>query len=173
MYLVLFCCTMGGCQSDEIVAPEEIYGWYSQRNSGFNFDLPVQEIGNCSSNVGVPLRIENRGKNEVYLFIYCNTNANYAVDTIPKVDNLRIGKTSVDSISIPYLREGPYTLKDIQYGIFDQKSGKQVGYIAQKRVYNAGSAPNNFVSSYILYIPNITTSNTNETLKFFMGYWIK
>ena len=162
MYFVLLCCTMGGCRSDEIVAPQDLFGEYDGIASGFNGFVPPVGVGNCT---GVGVGIDNIGKNDVNIFGGCNCGYRYSYC----FDNLRLGKTTVDTVKVTDFRYGSYTLKGVTYGLFDKTSGKQVAYIAYEKRGTATNPPFSYNQTYYLYIPFIISSNTKDTLTHYFG----
>ena len=165
IYLVLFCVTMGGCHSDEIVAPQDLFGEYIGTSStGTAFQPAPQGVGNC---YGDGLTINDLGNNGISLLVKCDRN-NAGVFT--KFDNLRISRTLVDSITDKYVNGYTYVMKKIEYGLFDKTSGKQIGYFNLLQQYPFATPPHNiYKDEYRLFIPFIVSSNKKDTLTHYLG----
>jgi hypothetical protein len=157
-----FSLVMGGC-TKEIEPSQDLYGEYEGRSDDINV-IPIPPgTGNC---YGGGLKIDDKGNNEVYIFAGCN---NKNPDILPKFDNLRIGKSQVDSIRVPDAGRSPFLRKDVIYGLFNKSTGKQVAYIAYERIVTAPSPPRRIIQTYYLYIPSIISSNTKDTLTHYFG----
>lgn len=157
---------MGGCKTEEIVTPQDLFGVYDGRGYGAGFRPKPPLSGNC---YGSGMRIEDRGNNEIYLFAGCDIAKDYSKEVIPRFDNLRIGKTLIDTISYPSYGLGTFLLKNITYGLFNKNTGKQVGYIAFQRRGTATNPPVSYTDTYYLYVPFIISSNTKDTLTHYFG----
>lgn len=156
---------MGGCQSDEFVAPGDFFGEFIGRSeSGTAFQPSLQGAGNC---YGDGLTINDLGNNEISLLVKCDKNN---ARIITKFDNLKVGKTSVDSTTDKYINGYTFVMKKIKYGLFDKISGKQIGYINLLQQYPFATPPNNiYKDEYRLFIPFIISSNKKDTLTHYFG----
>lgn len=149
--------------TEKIKPSQDLFGEYDGKSSGFDYTPQPIGTGNC---YGGKLTLHDKGNNRIYIFAGCNGN-NPSV--LPRFDNLVIAKTKVDSVEAIRYPNAPILYKNILFGIFNQTTKKQVGYILYNKINTATNPPHSYIQEYYVYIPFIVSSNTNDTLTYYFG----
>ena len=153
-----------GC-NEEIDPFTDAYGYYNGRSEDERFYTIPTFASREKICIGGEMELRNLGNYDIVLFAYCK-DGDLSLMKKAKFENLSIGATKEDSVIVRLSSSGGYF--NMQYGLFDKKTNKQVGYIGKQRFYLPIFNPKSYIDEMYFYIPKII-SNTGDTLTQYWG----
>ena len=117
LFSIILFLTNGACKEEEINPYKDFFGYYE----GKTYARPVIDVYFCE---GIDMEIKDLGGNNVTISVYCRT---WAKESLNKFENLRIGKSSVDTIDAS--KWGSIKKRPVSYSLIDIKTNKEVAFI--------------------------------------------